>query len=111
MLANTLLIHSATREIPAGSSWGSSWGSSIFSPSETPKQVISCRRKVLIKSDIFEITPKITPKITPRSLQVVFRVLCLLTYPCISKFPFINGRGAVDFIPGGGLLIQGGGYY
>ena len=63
MLAKTLLIHSATRETPAG---GSSWGASIFSQSETPQKVISCRHKVLIKSVIFEITPKITPKITPR---------------------------------------------
>ena len=52
----------------------------------------------------------ITPKITPRWLQVVFRVLCLLIYPCISKSPFINGRGDVDFINGGGLLTRGGDY-
>ena len=36
--------------------------------------------------------------------------MCLLTDPCISKSPFINGPGAWDFINGGGLLIPGGGY-
>ena len=42
---------------PAGdtscSSWGSSWGSSIVSQNETPKQVISCTYKVLIKRNTF----------------------------------------------------------
>ena len=37
-----------------------------FLSKRDPPKVISCRYKVLIESDIFEITPKITPKITPR---------------------------------------------
>ena len=87
------------------SSWGSSWGSSIFSQNETPQQVISCTCKVSIKRSTFwapETRALLdTPRSPPRWLQVVFAFVCLLIFPGIVVFVFINFRGPRTLLIGG----------
>ena len=88
------------------SSWGSSWGSSIFSQSETPQKVISCIRKILIKRNIFWASETQStfgpPQDHPQDDSKLYCFLfCLLIYPGISKFWFINFGGP------GTLLTEG----